>query len=209
MTIQDFIEKYNIKEENGRYYYYGNLNLRDTLITQLPDNLTVSRSLDLSNTPIAQLPKNLVVGECLKIDETLITELPDNLIVGYTLNLSGTQITQLPDNLTVGGWLVLLYTQIRQLPDNLTVGRYIMLSRPIAQPHDNLTVGKGVSFCGVLTNSYTYKILPENHILTWQDEKYIKTDGIFYEVIEKNDNQYVVREIGGKDLIYLDKKLFC
>ena len=50
-------------------------------------------SLDLRNTPITQLPDNLTVGDWLDLSGTQITHLPDNLTVGGGLDLSGTQIT--------------------------------------------------------------------------------------------------------------------
>ena len=55
--------------------------------------------LDLSDTPITSLPDNLKVGGYLDLSGTPITSLPDNLKVGGNLDLSGTKITSLPDNL--------------------------------------------------------------------------------------------------------------
>ena len=102
----------------------GDLNLSDTPITSLPDNLTkVGGSLDLENTPITSLPDNLTKVEgYLDLYNTKITSLPDNLTVGGFLNLGNTKITSLPDNLTVGDSLDLHNTPITNLPDNLTVG---------------------------------------------------------------------------------------
>ena len=102
----------------------GDLDLRNTPITSLPDNLKqVGGYLDLSNTPITSLPDNLKhVGGYLDLYNTPITKLPDNLTVGGWLDLNNTPITSLPDNLTVGGDLNLNNTPITKLPDNLTVG---------------------------------------------------------------------------------------
>jgi hypothetical protein len=72
----------------------GDLNLRDTPIQSLPDNLTVNGNLNLFHC------KNL-------------KSLPDNLTVGGSLDLNDTSIQSLPDNLTVGGSLYLPYTQIQ------------------------------------------------------------------------------------------------
>ena len=72
----------------------GSLNLSDTPITALPDNLTVGGSLYLSDTPITALPDNLTVGGSLYLSNTPITALPDNLTVGGSLYLSDTQITE-------------------------------------------------------------------------------------------------------------------
>jgi hypothetical protein len=55
--------------------------------------------LDLSNTSITTLPDNLTVGGSLDLRGTRITTLPDNLTVGGSLDLRGTRITTLPDNL--------------------------------------------------------------------------------------------------------------
>jgi hypothetical protein len=92
----------------------GNLNLRNTPITSLPDNLQVGGVLDLHNTPITSLPDNLQVGGYLDLFNTKITSLPDNLQVGGYLNLRNTKITSLPDNLNVGGGLYLRNTPLSE-----------------------------------------------------------------------------------------------
>ena len=50
-----------IIEDDGKIKVGGYLDLRNTNITELPDNLTVGGSLDLSNTNITELPDNLMV----------------------------------------------------------------------------------------------------------------------------------------------------
>lgn len=67
MNMSDFIEVLQEKKipysiDGDKIFVDGNLNLRDTSITSLPDNLNVSRSLDLENTCITRLPNNLKVG---------------------------------------------------------------------------------------------------------------------------------------------------
>ena len=103
--IQDYIK-------NGSE---GDLNLRSTPITKLPDGLKR-------------------VGGNLNLIGTQITKLPDGLRVGGTLDLSGTQITTLPDGLSVGGYLYLKDTPITTLPNGLRVGGYLYLrDTPIAK----------------------------------------------------------------------------
>ena len=51
----------------------GDLDLRNTQITALPDNLTVDGGLYLSNTQITALPDNLTVGGGLYLSNTQIT----------------------------------------------------------------------------------------------------------------------------------------
>jgi hypothetical protein len=84
LTIE---EAQNMMERN-----FGYLDLSDTPIQTLPDNLTVGGGLDLRGTPIQTLPDNLIVGGYLNLSGTPIQTLPDNLIVGGYLNLSGTPI---------------------------------------------------------------------------------------------------------------------
>ena len=80
----------------------GNLNLEDTLISSLPNNL-------------------LKVGGYLNLRNTQITSLPDNLKVGESLYLSYTPITLLPNNLKVNGNLELFRCKINSIPDNLQI----------------------------------------------------------------------------------------
>lgn len=81
----------------------GDLNLCETKITKLPDNLEVGGYLDILGTQITEIPDNLKVGGDLYLGGTLITDLPDNFKVGGNLYLYGTEITNLPDNLEVTG----------------------------------------------------------------------------------------------------------
>ena len=67
------------------------------------DQLIFLGDLDLYNTKITSLPDNLSVGGNLDLRYTKITSLPDNLSVGGDMYLSNTKITSLPDNLSVKG----------------------------------------------------------------------------------------------------------
>lgn len=77
--------KFNKVTEEGKITVGGYLDLSNTKITELPDNLTVGGWLDLSNTNITELPNNLTVGDWLGLRHTNITELPDNLMVEDTI----------------------------------------------------------------------------------------------------------------------------
>ena len=79
---------YELMKKNG-----GNLYLRGTGVTSLPENLTVGGSLDLRGTGVTSLPENLTVGDWLDLRGTGITSLPENLTVGGWLDLRGTGIT--------------------------------------------------------------------------------------------------------------------
>jgi hypothetical protein len=116
----------------------GNLDLENTPITSLPNNLTeVKGSLFLSNTKIINLPDSLsYVGGNLVLINTNITSLPEKLTVKDSLFLKGTPITSLPNNLTVGRYLDLSGTKITNLPKDLTVGGSLNLENtPISKQY--------------------------------------------------------------------------
>ena len=119
-------------------------------LDNLPDGLTVDRSLDLSNTEITALPQGLMVRGNLILSKTAITELPRGLRVNGYLCLNGTSIAKLPECLSVGGSLDLESTKITALPDGLIVfGSLYVNNTPIAALPDKLTV------CGDLSLSKT------------------------------------------------------
>ena len=137
ITVQKKIQQY-IKDGSK-----GDLDLSDTPITSLPDNLKVGRHLFLSNTPITSLPDNLQVKGNLFLSRTLITSLPDNLKIGGSLNLFKTAITSLPDNLEVGGNLILHGTKITSLPDNLKVeGNISLTETPMSKKYTEKQIQK-------------------------------------------------------------------
>lgn len=88
-------EAQDIMARNG-----GDLDLRGTDYTQLPENLCVEGTLDLSGTGITALPGGLRVGGNLIICETPIQTLPEDLEVGGFLDLRDTSITEIPEGLT-------------------------------------------------------------------------------------------------------------
>ena len=141
--IADFKEATGIQLEvrNNKPYHEGNLNLDNSNVQQLPDNLTVEGNLWLENTPIKELPNNLTVNGSLDLRDTPVKELPKNLEVGGWLDISNTSIKELPDNIKVNGDLWLQNTNIERLPDNLTVNGNLWLhNTPIKELPDNLTV---------------------------------------------------------------------
>ena len=109
--------------------------------------------LDLSNTPITSLPQDLTVGGFLYLRNTLITSLPQGLKVKGALYLSYTPITALPKDLTVGGSLDLENTPITSLPQDLTVGGNLNLDNtPISKKYTKEQIRQMVP--GVKGNIY-------------------------------------------------------
>ena len=111
--------------------------------TLTKEDLNVEGDLNLKNTKISSLPDNLKVEGSLNLENTQISSLPDNLKVWGYLSLENTPISSLPDNLTVGGFLDLRYTQITSLPDNLKVGGYLFLKNtPLADKYSKEQIRK-------------------------------------------------------------------
>jgi hypothetical protein len=108
VAIQKQIQQY-IK--NGSK---GDLNLSNTLITSLPNNLKVQGGLWLDKTPITTLPDDLEVKESLYLRNAKITSLPNGLKVGGSLELFNSPITSLPSDLEVGRDLWLSDTPISE-----------------------------------------------------------------------------------------------
>ena len=75
MTLKEYLINIGKKfeEKDGAITVGGWLDLSNTGITSLPDNLTVGGWLDLSNTGITSLPDNLTVGGGLYLSNTGIT----------------------------------------------------------------------------------------------------------------------------------------
>jgi len=123
----------------------GNLDLKGTPITSLPDNLKYVRgSLYLSYTGITSLPDNLKVEKDIFLQNTPITSLPNNLKhVTGTLNLIDSSIASLPDDLKVDGHLLIQGSAIDSLPKNLyVIGVFDIRKTPLAEKYSNSEIKK-------------------------------------------------------------------
>jgi len=89
------------------------------------EELNVEGDLDLANTPLTSLPDNLQVGNGLYLQNTPITSLPDNLSVGISLHLFGTSISSIPSNLKVEFHLYLRQTPLSRKYDEEQIRKMI------------------------------------------------------------------------------------
>jgi hypothetical protein len=88
------------KQEKALYDLLGNktfLQKKETANFAILKLSKMSKDLDLSYTLITTLPDNLTVGGGLYLSNTSITTLPDNLKVGGSLYLNNSSITTLPE----------------------------------------------------------------------------------------------------------------
>jgi hypothetical protein len=97
----------------------GDLDLRHSSITSLPDGLRVGGGLNLTRSSITSLPAGLRVGGDLTLSYTPITSLPAGLRVGRGLDIFDTPITSLPADLTVDGYIFGFSGDKSQVPAHL------------------------------------------------------------------------------------------
>ena len=91
------------------------------LLNGLPltdDELEVEDALDLYDTPIESLPDNLDVSFYVMLTKSKIKKLPNNLTVGWYLDIEDTMISEIPENLFVGGDFILINTPLAEKYDS-------------------------------------------------------------------------------------------
>lgn len=171
-------------------------------ITELPEgfNPTVGGSLDLrSVTKIPDGFKPIVSGN-LYLNSVI--EIPDGFspIVSGSLHLSS--VTTLPNNFNpIVGWELYLNC-ITELPNNfkpIVSGSLYLISINEIPDGFNPTVGENIYY----DKSSYKKINHEIPILSWENGKYIKVDGIFCEVLHKKDNIFKCKHITKKKPFYI------
>ncbi len=202
--MKKFCKEHNITENQfkGIDRIEGDLDLKS--LTSIPEgfNPTVGGYLDLPS--LTSIPEgfNPTVGYSLDLES--LTSIPEgfNPTVGGNLYLRS--LTSIPEgfNPTVGWNLVL--RNLTSIPEgfNPTVGWNLYLRSLTSIPEGfNPTVGGTLYLPKGLTSNYTK--LPENHLFSWQDGKYIKVDGIFTEVVKQKGNVYHVKKLNEDKVFYL------
>ena len=225
MTQKEKIERIERKigitlgVKDGKPYFGGNLDLRGTSITALPEGLIVGGHLDLRETGITALPEGLTVGGALDLEGCAsVTSLPEGLTVGCYLDLRGTSITALPEGLTVGRTIYLCGMSITALPEGLTVGGNLDLrGTSITALPEGLIVGGNLDLRGTSITDTT-KVRREltaeqrgkinavvNRVIEWQwnGRHYIKADDEFTVVDAHRGNVYRVHYLGKSEQLYL------
>jgi len=148
---------------------------------------TVGGDLDLNSLTSIPAGFNPTVGGYLNLSS--LTSIPAgfNPTVGGYLNLSS--LTSIPAgfNPTVGGSLYLRSLTSIPAGFNPTVGGDLDLNSLSSEQRSNVKFNK----------------LPENHVMTWQEGKYMKLDGIFVELVNKLGKVYRVKKLNTDKVIYI------
>jgi hypothetical protein len=172
-------------------------------LTSIPEgfNPTVGGSLDLRS--LTSIPEgfNPTVGGNLYLPS--LTSIPEgfNPTVGGYLNLYS--LTSIPEgfNPTVGGNLYLY--SLTSIPEgfNPTVGGNLYLYSLTSIPEGfNPTVGGNLNLRSGMKCDYTPL---GNKIISWQNGKYIKVDGIFCEVISHKGNVWKCKSLNKDNVFYV------
>ena len=165
----------------------GDFSLNGLNINKVPNNLVlVNDNLDLDNTQVNKLPDNLIVNGWLGLSNTPITKLPKNLTVKYDLDLEKTNITEIPKDLDISGSLFAPESKIVKLPDDFYIQKYSYLNiskTPISKLPKNLHVGN------LVISETNITELPNDLIIT--DLIYISKDMKNIKNLDKYHYQFV------------------
>ena len=163
LNKQEVIKELENHPDGVQYRHNSFLDLRNTNIKKLPNDLYVDGNFNLRGCEqITELPNKLFVGGYLSLlNCEQITELPDGIHVGGDLNLSGINITKLPDDLYVGGVLDLIdCKRLTELPNNLYVEYGVLIEgTPLVQKYSDkeikdIVASKGGTIKGRIIRTY-------------------------------------------------------
>ena len=123
------IKELETHPDGTQYRYDGMLDLSNTNISKLPNDLYVRGSLRLTACKqITKLPDKLYVTGYLDLSNCKqLTELPNNLYVRHTFWLDDSNIAEIPDNLYVGGSLYMANTPLANKYTNEEIYEMIKL----------------------------------------------------------------------------------
>jgi tRNA(His) 5'-end guanylyltransferase len=197
----------------------GILDVENTKIKKLPDNLIVGDSLWLGYTNITALPNKITVGRSIDLNETPIEYIPNDIVIGENLILNKCKnIYTLPDNITIGNDLFIERSNIKTLPQNLTVigDLFLYYYQNIKTLPDNIIVhGNVFADDSSINNTYVNKIIPENVIhklndlhnmvIIWERNNitYIKIGKLFTVIDSKYQNVYHAHVLGDDTKLYI------
>jgi len=105
LRLRKNIDKFPV----SRLYVLGDLFLTNTkYLEYLPNYTTITGWLDLENSNILKLPDNLFVGGSLDISDTYnLTVLPTNLEITHMLYMLNSSINNIPDNIKVSDQIII------------------------------------------------------------------------------------------------------
>lgn len=140
-------------EDIGTQKVWEALDLADTPIKRLPDNLMIVARrgggvLSLSGSAIEDLGQNLKVTGRLVLTNTLLSEMPDVTVKGE-LDISRSQLRIIPDGFRVAGTLNISDTQVSVIPEGMEVtGNLVARRLESIRISAGVKVGKAIDIGG-------------------------------------------------------------
>lgn len=194
--------------ENPDDCEFGELFSRDSKLTKLRDNLTLNY-LNVRNSLLTELPKGLKVNGDLDISYTDIMEIPDDCEFD-SLYMCCTRITRLRDNLILSDlWIDNSF--LKELPKKLVVFNILkMTNKSITTLPNDCLVNRIHSKFDINDKRYKKNIFGEFylkneiiHISHPSGLEFLHVDGILSEVIEKDGNVYNVYNSINEPITYV------
>lgn len=111
-----------VRSLDGRTIFNGDLFLNRCPLTELARGATVRYFLQIADTKMAALPEDLTVGESVTIGAGAIREIPDTLRFGDSLVIGTSEIYTLPSGLNIPGNLDISSSRAFRLPAALSIG---------------------------------------------------------------------------------------
>ena len=165
------------------------LNVRNSLLTELPKGLKVNGDLDISNTDIMEIPDDCEF-DSLYMCNTRITRLRDNLILS-DLWVDNSFLEELPKNLVVFNMLKMSNKSITTLPNDCLVNRI----------HSKFDINDKRYKKNVYGEYYLKNEII--HISHPSGREFLHVDGILSEVIEKKGDVYYVHNDINVSITYI------
>ena len=201
MTKDQLKKQFNLTEEQflGTQEIQGNLYLYD--ITSIPKGFNPVVGGDLNLYNLTSIPKgfNPKVAGNLFLSNLISIPKGFNPTVGGNLNLKSLISIPQEFNPIVAGNLDL--ESLTSIPKgfNPIVGRDLNLRNLTSIPKEFNPIVGGDIYLNNLTSNFT-KL---EGLITWQNGKYIKIDGIFTEILSKKGNIYKVKKLNNPKEFFL------
>jgi hypothetical protein len=128
----------------------GDVDLSDSSLATLPENLSFQGTLDLDKTLLTELPPGLSVRSHLWVRNTKVTKLGPGLKVRGNLSLSGSPITTIPNDIGFES-LDIANCPVSELPEGLKVNVLNIQGTQITKLPESLMVEKSMTWSEPLT----------------------------------------------------------
>ena len=130
--------------------FRDDVDLSDSSLASMPENLNFQGTLDIDGTPMTELPAGLIVRSHLWARNTKITKIGPGVKVGGKLTLAGSPITVIPADIGFDS-LDITNCPVTELPEGLKLDTLNIQGTQITKLPESLVVEKGMTWSEPLT----------------------------------------------------------